>query len=132
MRGIGAIGFAYGVPVSTAPVDIPDDNAEGILATPFALAATLRQAIGERIRATVPGDAGAIAAALVTNEERAIDRDTVETLRTAGLAHVLAISGLNMVLAAGTFLVGARTVLAMIPGVAHRFPSARSPPSGRS
>ncbi|WP_149738165.1 ComEC/Rec2 family competence protein [Rhizobium sp. RU20A] len=122
MRGIGAIGFAYGVPVSTPPVAMPADGPEGILATPFALAATLRQAIGERIRATVPGDAGAIAAALVTNEERAIDRDTVETLRTAGLAHVLAISGLNMVLAAGTFLVGARTLLAMIPGFAHRFP----------
>ncbi len=58
----------------------------------------------------------------MTNEERAIDRDTVQTLRTAGLAHVLAISGLNMVLAAGTFLIGARTLLAMIPGLAHRMP----------
>ena len=34
---------------------------------------------------------------------------------------MLAISGLNMVLAAGTFLIGARTLLSLVPGLAHRF-----------
>ncbi|MBB4187979.1 ComEC/Rec2-related protein [Sinorhizobium terangae] len=70
----------------------------------------------------VGGDTGAIAAALITAEERAISRETVETLRAAGLSHVLAISGLNMVLAAGTFLVGARTLLSLVPGLAERLP----------
>jgi competence protein ComEC len=84
--------------------------------------ARMREAIGARIRGTIGGDAGAIAAALVTAEERAISRPTIEALREAGLAHVLAISGLNMVLAAGTFLIGARTLLSLIPGLAHRLP----------
>ncbi len=84
--------------------------------------ASIREAVGERIRTAIGGDTGALAAALVTAEERAISRETVEVLRQAGLAHVLAISGLNMALAAGTFLIGARTVLSMVPGLAHRVP----------
>ncbi|WP_439628498.1 ComEC/Rec2 family competence protein [Shinella sp.] len=59
----------------------------------------------------------------MTAEQRAIGADTVEALRQAGLAHVLAISGLNMVLAAGTFLVGARMLMALIPGFSERYPA---------
>lgn len=61
-----------------------------------------------------------VAAALVTAQERATSRPTIEALRKAGLAHVLAISGLNMVLPVGTFLIGARTLLSLIAGLAHR------------
>ena len=56
----------------------------------------MREVVGERIRTAIGGDTGALAAALVTAEERAISRETVEVLRQAGLAHVLAISGLNI------------------------------------
>ncbi|ASY62809.1 DNA internalization-related competence protein ComEC/Rec2 [Sinorhizobium sojae CCBAU 05684] len=84
--------------------------------------AEMRESIGSRIRSTIGGDTGAMAAALVTDEERAIGRETVEVLRAAGLAHVLAISGMNMVLVTGTFLVGARTLLSLVPGLAERLP----------
>ncbi len=84
--------------------------------------ASWRGALTTRIRDRIGGDAGAIAAALVTAEQRGISPATVEALRQAGLAHVLAISGLNMVLAAGTFLVGARLALALLPGAAERYP----------
>lgn len=122
-KGIGAVGYFYGTPAAIA-------NPQGSLTDGIAMwrvragetIARWREAIGARIRGTIGGDAGAIAAALVTAEERAISRPVIEALREAGLAHVLAISGLNMVLAAGTFLVGARTLLSLIPGLAHRFP----------
>lgn len=122
-RGIGAVGYFYGKPAAVAAApEIPG----GPTATWYVRAqetiARMREAVGARIRSTIGGDAGAIAAALVTAEERAISRPTIEALREAGLAHVLAISGLNMVLAAGTFLIGARTFLSLIPGLAHRFP----------
>lgn len=121
-KGIGAVGYFYGKPKSVAS---PDSVAHGPMAAWRGKAleriAGWREAIGARIRATIGGDAGAIAAALVTAEERAISRPTVEALREAGLAHVLAISGLNMVLVAGTFLIGARTLLSLVPGLAHRF-----------
>ncbi len=122
-RGIGAVGYFYGKP---HPVTVPQGAVNGWIDRMRAEAAETiarwREAIGARIRGTIGGDAGAIAAALVTAEERAISRPTIEALREAGLAHVLAISGLNMVLAAGTFLIGARTLLSLVPGLAHRFP----------
>ncbi|MFB2552137.1 ComEC/Rec2 family competence protein [Ensifer soli] len=118
MKGIGATGFFYGAPERRMG---PDAAGNGVLARGFDRLATLREDIGRRIRETIGGEAGAIGAALVTAEERVIDRETVEALRQSGLAHVLAISGLNMALAAGTFLVGARTLLVLVPGLAHRF-----------
>lgn len=121
-RGIGAVGYFYGKPRAVAVAQ--DSGTSGVAAwraTGEEAIARWREAIGARIRATIGGDAGAIAAALVTAEERAIGRPVIEALREAGLAHVLAISGLNMVLAAGTFLIGARTLLSLVPGLAHRF-----------
>lgn len=115
-NGVGAVGYFLGKPLATGrglgPVPWFQSVSESL--------ARLRAAIGERIRAALSGDAAAIAAALVTGEERAIGRETVEALRQAGLAHVLAISGLNMVLAAGTLLVGVRLALSAVPGLAHR------------
>ncbi|WJH40230.1 ComEC/Rec2 family competence protein [Aliirhizobium terrae] len=68
------------------------------------------------------GDAGAFAAAIITDERRAISNETVEALRVSGLAHIVAISGLNMALAAGIFFVGLRTLLALSPGTAQAIP----------
>jgi len=120
-KGIGAVGYFYGAPHAVTAAT--GENEGVIVSLRVQIAeeiARWREAIGTRIRTTIGGDAGAIAAALVTAEERAISRDTIDVLREAGLAHVLAISGLNMVLAAGTFLVGARTLLSFIPGLAQR------------
>ncbi|MCV9997162.1 ComEC family competence protein [Pararhizobium sp. YC-54] len=122
-KGIGAVGYFYGKPQAVPGVEEKTGSTiAGWRAGMGETIARWREAIGARIRGTIGGDAGAIAAALVTAEERAISRPAIEALREAGLAHVLAISGLNMVLAAGTFLVGARTLLSLVPGLAHRFP----------
>ncbi|WP_246810523.1 ComEC/Rec2 family competence protein [Ensifer sp. ENS09] len=122
-KGIGAVGFFYGAPKLSEKVASEEGGTVAALlsATKKTMAA-MRETVGERIRSSIGGDTGALAAALVTAEERAISRETVEVLRQAGLAHVLAISGLNMALAAGTFLIGARTALSMVPGLAHRVP----------
>src|SRR5690606_7180334 len=79
--------------------------------------------ISERIRETIGGDAGAFAAAIVTGERRAMSKETVENLRRTGLAHVIAISGLHMALAAGLFFVGLRVVLSQFTGFAQAFPT---------
>ncbi|THK40127.1 ComEC family competence protein [Ensifer sp. MPMI2T] len=122
-KGVGAVGFFYGAPRPAADADVAASrNDTSPFAQGKAFLADVREAVGDRIRTVVGGDTGAIAAALITAEERAISRETVETLRAAGLSHVLAISGLNMVLAAGTFLVGARTLLSLVPGLAERLP----------
>lgn len=119
-RGIGAVGFFYGTPRAPAGAEAGPPSEMSLSTRAAAYLTAMREAVGTRIRTTIGGDAGAMAAALVTDEERAISRETVEVLRSAGLSHVLAISGLNMVLAAGTFLVGARTILSVVPSLAEK------------
>ena len=64
----------------------------------------------------------AIAIALITGNRGGIPQDVTAVMRDAGLAHVLAISGLHMVIMAGTVFWLARAFLALIPGITLRFP----------
>jgi ComEC/Rec2-related protein len=116
--GIGAVGFFYGAPKKQAAVP----SSRSWIAEVEIRLFDLRSAIATRIRETVPGDPGAFAAAIVTDERRAISEDTTEALRLSGLAHIVAISGLNMALAAGIFFVGVRTVLSVFTGFAQAYP----------
>jgi competence protein ComEC len=117
--GVGAVGFFYGAPVrARLELTAPGDWALSLERRIFAL----RGVIADRIRETVPGDAGAFAAAIVTDERRAISEETTEALRVSGLAHIVAISGLNMALAAGIFFVGLRSCLGLFTGFAQAWP----------
>ncbi len=118
---IGAVGFFYGSPTRVASVDKtprPAGWRQEVEGRIFAL----RTMIAERIRSIVPGDPGAFAAAIVTDERRAISKETTEALRVSGLAHIVAISGLNMALAAGIFFVGLRSLLGFFTGFAQAWP----------
>lgn len=117
--GTGAIGFFYGKPAT-----IPSDpSVSGTLYQDLLLGLEdLRGQISARIRAVLPGDTGAFAASMVTDDRRAISDETTEALRLAGLSHIVAISGLNMALAAGIFFVGIRALLSLSQELAHRFP----------
>ncbi len=120
-NGIGANGFAYGTPKLLSPTG---DNAAGSLIDKADIwLAGLRNNIGDRIRQTLPGDTGAFAAALVTDERRAISKETTEALRIAGLTHIIAISGLNMALSAGIFYVGLRYLFSLFPGIVQAWPT---------
>ncbi|MDJ0512950.1 MAG: ComEC/Rec2 family competence protein [Methyloceanibacter sp.] len=82
----------------------------------------LRDAVGSRVRAELPGENGAIAVALITGERSGIPRSITEAMRDAGLSHVLAISGLHMVIMAGSVFWLVRALLAAVPALALRFP----------
>ncbi|WP_181701822.1 ComEC/Rec2 family competence protein [Chthonobacter albigriseus] len=114
---IGAVGFSLGAPVlwSDAP-DLPRD-----LAT-WGPVERLRQHVSARVREIVPGDSGAIAAALLVGDRGAIDDDTDEAMRTSGLSHILSISGLHMALVSASLFLLVRFVLAAIPPIALRYP----------
>ncbi len=120
-EGIGATGFFYGPPqrLSADPSPVP---ASGPARMAGEWLYELRSDIAQRIRYLIPGDAGAFAASIVTDERRAISGETMEALRVSGLAHIVAISGLNMALAAGIFFVGMRTVFSLFPGFSQRWP----------
>jgi competence protein ComEC len=82
----------------------------------------LRQEIDQRIRTQIPGDTGSTVSAMVTGLRGGISESTMEDVRDSGLAHLLAISGLNIGLAAAMLFVLARSLLALVPSVALRHP----------
>lgn len=73
-----------------------------------------------RIRQILPGDTGAVVDALMTGQRGGISAAAMENIRDAGLAHLLAISGLHLGLLASTLFFGVRLLLALIPAISLR------------
>ena len=61
----------------------------------------------------LPGENGDVAIALIVGDRTGIDRDIQESLRSSGLAHVLAISGMHMALVSLTMVWAVRFLLAL-------------------
>lgn len=116
---IGAVGFFLG-----PPDVLPAGEGDGAspLARLDAALFSVRDRISNRIRTVLPGDPGAFAASIITGERRSMSEEATDALRVSGLAHITAISGLNMALAAGIFFVGLRGMLSLLPGLAQRYP----------
>lgn len=110
--GIGGTGYAVARPER---LDAP---APGLTARLAARVERLRDTIGRRIREAMGPEAGGLATALVTGQRGHIPEETEETLRAAGLAHILAISGLHMMLVVGAIFAGIRYGAALVPEVA--------------
>jgi len=113
--GIGAVGFSMG---SARVLDGPPPG-------PFDWRihlSNLRVRLAARVTDAVPGHAGAVAAALITGYRSLIPDPVLNAFRDAGLAHLLAISGLHIGLAAGIVFFGARRVLSLYPPLAQRLP----------
>jgi competence protein ComEC len=83
---------------------------------------SLRAKVNARIRAVFPGETGEIAAALITGERGGISEEVTQSMRDSGLAHILSISGLHMVIMAGTVFRLVRALLALVPALALRYP----------
>ena len=116
-RGIGAVGSLVGrIEVTAPPRPLP-------LAVSLAAAVDdARNALTRRITDANGGQAGAVAAALVTGKRGLINAETNDVLRAAGIYHVVSISGLHMVLAAGVVFWLVRAVLASVPVLALIWP----------
>ncbi|SDF70825.1 competence protein ComEC [Limimonas halophila] len=110
---LGAVGYALGRP------DVLDPGAGGGWLTS---AERLRDRVVSRVREAAPGPAGGVAAALMTGKRGAIPEPVRQDLRDAGLAHLLAISGLHVGLVAGLVFFLVRLAGAAVPPVALRVP----------
>jgi competence protein ComEC len=114
---IGATGFVTGaIKVEAAPV------APGLRLRFLSAIDAMRDGIDRRIRAVVPGDAGAIASALITGKRDALSTAVNDAMFISGLGHVLSISGYHMAVVAGVVFFVFRAGLALIPGIALRHP----------
>jgi competence protein ComEC len=116
-KGIGAVGSLSGPVRRLDPPVAPDWS--------LWLAAQVdgaRNALTQRIASSIGGAAGGVGAALVTGKRGLIGEATNDILRGAGIYHIVSISGLHMVLAAGTFFWLVRALLALAPGLALLWP----------
>lgn len=82
----------------------------------------LRMAMSRAVQEAIPGEPGAFAAAIMTGDRSGMGQQTITDLRTANLAHLLAISGLHMGLLTGFIFAAVRSGLAVVPGLALRWP----------
>ncbi|MCX7338526.1 MAG: ComEC/Rec2 family competence protein [Alphaproteobacteria bacterium] len=80
-----------------------------------------RYLLTKQLRTRIPGTAGEIAAALVTGDRSGIPSSVRQDFTDAGIAHILAISGLHISLIAGFVFFIVRRGLVLIPPVAERF-----------
>ena len=80
----------------------------------------LRNRLSAAIEAAVPGDAGAFASGVMTGDRANISAAVVMDLRISSLAHLLAISGMNMAFLTGFVFALLRYGVALIPPLALR------------
>ncbi|HEY4746962.1 MAG TPA: ComEC family competence protein, partial [Steroidobacteraceae bacterium] len=116
-HGIGASGFVTGAVKLEPPPDAP-----GARLRFASMVEGIRDAIDARIRATIKGDAGAIASALLTGKRDALTASVNDAMFISGLGHVLSISGYHMAVVAGVVFFVVRALLALVPGLALRRP----------
>lgn len=114
-QSVGAVGWF------TSPVTVSQDGVALRYVVPRSFHA-LRQAIGTRVRAAIPGPLGSFADALITGERAAIPKAMTESLQKSGLYHILSISGLHMAIVAGGSYWLIRAVLALFPMLALSWP----------
>ncbi|MFZ4763145.1 MAG: ComEC/Rec2 family competence protein [Alphaproteobacteria bacterium] len=103
----------------------PEGNIKIIETPPVALHGLMpqmRQHMRAKINAVLKGDEAAMSIALITGEQTAISEQAVKEMRVAGLAHLLAISGMNIGLAAGIIFFTLWQLLAFIPRLANYYP----------
>ena len=106
---LGAVGY------TRTPVLLLEEPANG--ARPID---RLRRHLTAGMLAHMKGQAGAFAAGAMTGDRSAITEETVRALRDSSLAHLLAISGMNMAFLTAFVFALLRYGLALIPFIALR------------
>ncbi len=112
---MGGYGFAIRAPASAVIEDI--SAAEKIRRA----VVRFRYSLAGHIRETAPQETAGLQAALLTGVRAYIPPEQTENLRVAGLAHVLAISGMHMGLLAGGSFWLATLILATISPLSRRY-----------
>lgn len=96
-EGLGAVGYTRSPVLRIAPADPGDLAMAGH---------RMRMRVSAAMQAQMPGQAGAVAAALMTGDRSGISEQTNDRMRAANLYHIVSISGLHMGMLAG-FVFGA-------------------------
>ena len=106
---LGAVGY------TTTPVVLWAEPAPG-----EQIIARIRTQLTAGIMAAIPGDPGAFSAGVMTGDRSGLSLQAVQDLRDSSLAHLLAISGMNLAFLISFTFAGLRGGLALIPPLALR------------
>ena len=106
---LGAVGYTRNPVLLWAP---PDAGAQWVNRA--------RTYLSNGIMAQIPGDAGAFASGVMTGDRSQLTQDAVVALRDSSLAHLLAISGMNMAFITAFVFALLRYGIALVPFVALR------------
>jgi competence protein ComEC len=111
--GIGATGFSYGR-ATRIETPVQEEFAPQRL---FHGIERVRLDLAQRFAQTLPGDTGALAATLLVGKRDGLSEESYEALRRAGLAHLLAISGMHMAMMTLSAIAVINLLLALHPSV---------------
>jgi competence protein ComEC len=111
---LGAVGYVRAPVMVAAPPATGDWLLTGHRA---------RMRISAAIQARIPGQAGAVASALMTGDRSGISEATNASMRASNLYHIISISGLHMGMLAGFVFAAVRYGLAASGGLALRLPT---------
>ncbi|MEM6780825.1 MAG: ComEC/Rec2 family competence protein [Pseudomonadota bacterium] len=109
-KGLGAVGFVYRAP------EVLERSGSG------AFLKSLQAKMGENIRQVLDFPEAAFAMALMTGQRGAITDEDKKAMRDAGLAHLLAISGMHVGMVAGALFFASRLLMALWPAFALNYP----------
>ena len=110
--GVGAFGNATGV------IEV---ISRGDPSAPERIIEATRKGIAQRVDAALAQPAGGIARAVINGDQSAVTKEARDVMATAGLAHVLSISGLHLTLVAGGVFAALRMALAAFDGLSRRY-----------
>lgn len=115
-NGIGASGYAL-----SKAVVLAQGKRASVLGRLGDKITAVRLAFSRSVKSQVSGQEGAVASALLTGDRSGLSKETLADMRRAGLAHLLAISGLHMGLIAGFAFFASRLLLSAVQSVSLRF-----------
>jgi competence protein ComEC len=111
-KQIGAIGYAI------SKVRIIEKGAH--LSDLQQYFASLRQKVESRVFASMPSSEAAIAVGILVGDSSAINTEEYEAIRKSGLAHIIAISGMHIVVVVGLIFISVRFLLSRFPSLPLR------------
>ncbi|MEC9292400.1 MAG: ComEC/Rec2 family competence protein [Pseudomonadota bacterium] len=80
----------------------------------------IRQGFYDLVKSRTSGEGGALLTALMTGHRDGVSYETKNAFRTAGLSHLLAISGLHLALVTGLAYFGLRRMIGFHPKIINR------------
>jgi competence protein ComEC len=84
--------------------------------------AAARQKLSQQMQRTMPGDAGAVAAAMITGDNAPLSQSATRDLQVTSLYHLLSVSGFHLAIITGMAFIVFRHGLALIPRFALDLP----------